>query len=246
MLLHGLGLNKTALTGAAIVLEEKFISYIAIDLPGHGYAKDIKVSDLGEVAAYLEKILEKENINRVVVMGYSIGGLIGLYLSKHWSERVAALILVASPYEISIRTVKPFFVFIGFPVCMLVNTVVRWFSKTDPEVDFTQPTIMNSDFAVLWWSSIATSAQGAKNVMQAIGSASLITQLQTMACPLLLVEPLKDQFFSKKCYAKMKESAGGSLLRVNSSHNVMPKLSEITERAISDYPNISKAIFADL
>ncbi len=245
LMLHGLGLNKTAFSGTAAVLKEKNISFINIDLPGHGYAFDIRIENYSGFSDYIGQILDIENINRVVVMGYSIGGMVGLYLSKQWPERVKGLITIASPYEITTRTVRPLFIALGFPFCVLINTVVRLFAKTNPAVDFSKPSIMNNDLAMLWWSSIATSGKGANMAMKAIGSKSLLSCLEHMQCSYLMVAPKRDQFFSQKCYNLMIKLSGGQSLTVEGNHNIIPILWSITEAILTDYPEFRNLLQVD-
>jgi len=71
---------------------------IAIDLPGYGYSAraqdgDYSVAGLGEI---VPRVMDRLRIERAVVLGHSMGGLIAQWLALHYPERVERLILVDS------------------------------------------------------------------------------------------------------------------------------------------------------
>jgi 2-succinyl-6-hydroxy-2,4-cyclohexadiene-1-carboxylate synthase len=74
---------------------------LAVDLPGHGASLDLphpEAYTAGGAALGLLDLLDELNIERPVVVGYSMGGRLALYLALRHPERCAGLFLEsASP-----------------------------------------------------------------------------------------------------------------------------------------------------
>ena len=65
---------------------------LAIDLPGHGGSADVD-ADLAETAAL---VLEAAGVDRVALLGYSLGGRVALTLALAAPERVRRLVLLGA------------------------------------------------------------------------------------------------------------------------------------------------------
>jgi pimeloyl-ACP methyl ester carboxylesterase len=83
VLLHGLGANSQVWDGWAEVLATSWPGrWLAPDLPGHGFAPDLPPYSFGGMAAHVAELLPRGA--PVVVLGHSLGGVIGLALSSGW------------------------------------------------------------------------------------------------------------------------------------------------------------------
>jgi pyruvate dehydrogenase E2 component (dihydrolipoamide acetyltransferase) len=94
LLLHGFGadLNTWMFTQLA---ETRRV--IALDLPGHGgSAKAIAVGDAESLTEVVESALEALGVERVHLVGHSMGGALTASLALRKPERVASLTLIAS------------------------------------------------------------------------------------------------------------------------------------------------------
>lgn len=70
---------------------------ISFDIPGHGISEVIgEVHTMEFVADTLNALLEKLSINRVSVIGHSMGGYVALAFAKKYSEKVESLVLFHS------------------------------------------------------------------------------------------------------------------------------------------------------
>ena len=69
---------------------------VAPSLPGHGgraLPERMTVADFaGDVIAYMDR----EGIARDVITGYSFGGLVALYIARHYPQRVTAVVALAT------------------------------------------------------------------------------------------------------------------------------------------------------
>jgi 2-succinyl-6-hydroxy-2,4-cyclohexadiene-1-carboxylate synthase len=98
--LHGFMGNIHEFDEAIKLLSDDFY-YLTIDLPGHGETQvlgDDKFFNMQNTAQALIELLDKLNIPKCFLVGYSMGGRLALYLALHFPERFAKVILEsASP-----------------------------------------------------------------------------------------------------------------------------------------------------
>jgi pyruvate dehydrogenase E2 component (dihydrolipoamide acetyltransferase) len=98
LLLHGFGadLNTWMFTQPALAEGRRAI---ALDLPGHGgSAKQVTRADVQDasLAAVVDRALQVLGVERIHIVGHSMGGGIAIAFAHWQSERVASLTLIAS------------------------------------------------------------------------------------------------------------------------------------------------------
>ncbi len=96
LLLHGFGadLNSWMFTQPALSDGRRTI---ALDLPGHGgSAKDVGRGDVDALTDAVEAALRVLDIDRVHLVGHSMGGAVAAALAARQPDRVATLTLIAS------------------------------------------------------------------------------------------------------------------------------------------------------
>jgi len=96
LLLHGFGadLNTWMFTQPALAAGQRVI---ALDLPGHGgSAKDVGAGDAESLTGVVGAVLDALSVERVHLVGHSMGGAIAALLALRHGERVASLTLIAS------------------------------------------------------------------------------------------------------------------------------------------------------
>lgn len=99
VLLHGLSANHTTWLNLLPFFKNSGLNVLAPDLRGHGKSdksKDLRNYTMDAYTEDLAAILELENLNKVVLVGYSFGGLIALDFALKHPERVKKIILVSS------------------------------------------------------------------------------------------------------------------------------------------------------
>ncbi len=99
LLLHGLGATSDVWNGWRALLAESWPGqWIAPDLPGHGRSKTLPRYSFGSMAAAVAGLLEPDR--PIVVLGHSLGGVIGLTLASGWfGVRVEAAIALGVKVE---------------------------------------------------------------------------------------------------------------------------------------------------
>lgn len=100
LFLHGFMGNIDEFTEAIKLLGEDF-SYLTLDLPGHGKTPvldDTEYYKMEPTAQAIIKLLDELKIRQCFIVGYSMGGRLGLYLTLHFPERFIKVVLEsASP-----------------------------------------------------------------------------------------------------------------------------------------------------
>ncbi len=70
---------------------------IAVDLPGHGKSDLLSYPQtMEEAAKAVQKVLEREKINKAFIIGHSMGGYVGLEFLRHFPGTCAGLVLFFS------------------------------------------------------------------------------------------------------------------------------------------------------
>ena len=95
LLVHGLGGSSGNWVEVLPELVERY-RVIAVDLPGHaGSGPLARGATMDDFAAATAAVLEAEGVQRAVVAGHSLGGLVALRLARSRPELVRGLLLVA-------------------------------------------------------------------------------------------------------------------------------------------------------
>jgi pimeloyl-ACP methyl ester carboxylesterase len=94
LLIHGAGGSRLDWPGVLRRIPGSRV--LTVDLPGHGKSTGPGREQIADYAADLAGWLERLAIRRVVVVGHSMGGAIGLQLALAYPDRVAGLILLGA------------------------------------------------------------------------------------------------------------------------------------------------------
>ena len=89
--LHGWAMNSAVWQPCLQQLPD-WIRPLAIDLPGHGDSVDINAGTLDDYVEYVAQQI----IHPVILLGWSLGGLVSLRLAQRYPEKVSALFQVAT------------------------------------------------------------------------------------------------------------------------------------------------------
>jgi len=94
LLLHGIAVTRKMWIPQMISLSSSYW-LLAPDLPGHGSRRDEKFT-FEEAVAGLKDFLEKRNCEKVLVVGFSLGGYLASEFARHYLDKVNGLVLVGS------------------------------------------------------------------------------------------------------------------------------------------------------
>ncbi len=97
LLLHGAIGAKNQLIPLSEKLSDNFIVH-TINFAGHGGEPMPEYFSIEGFAKDVLNYLNKNNINRVTIFGYSMGGYIALYVAKHHPEKVNKIFTFATKF----------------------------------------------------------------------------------------------------------------------------------------------------
>ncbi|HLK11522.1 MAG TPA: alpha/beta fold hydrolase [Candidatus Binatia bacterium] len=96
LLVHGWLCNRTFWERQVHALRDRF-TVITVDLRGHGESsRPAKGYGVGALAGDLEALVRALGIPRVAIVGWSLGGMVALELTRRLGERASALGLVGT------------------------------------------------------------------------------------------------------------------------------------------------------
>lgn len=99
--LHGLSSNHTTWNVLTRALRPHRINILAVDQRGHGHSDKTKNHDWYKFPVFTEdlrRIIVKENLSKVILLGYSYGGFIALDFIDKYPEKVSCLILISTSH----------------------------------------------------------------------------------------------------------------------------------------------------
>lgn len=99
--LHGLSSNHTTWLKIMNALSRNHYNALALDMRGHGLSDKSKNKSWYKLSVFnddLKKIVEKEKINKFVLVGYSFGGSIAIDYAMRYPASLAGLILISTNY----------------------------------------------------------------------------------------------------------------------------------------------------
>lgn len=95
LLIHGLGSSGADWALQVAVLEKRF-RLIVPDLPGSGYSASLSVASIPRFAQALWALIDRLGLSHANIVGFSLGGAVGLEMALQRPERVARLALINS------------------------------------------------------------------------------------------------------------------------------------------------------
>lgn len=99
VLIHGVGLNKEMWGGQVVGLADTY-QVIVYDMLGHGASPRPPANiDLKGYAEQLLELLDHLHLQKVTVIGFSMGGLIARAFALHFPQRLEALVVLNSVFN---------------------------------------------------------------------------------------------------------------------------------------------------
>ncbi len=103
VLIHGSGLSHIVWS-----LHEQFYTslgynVLSLDLPGHGNSSGPSLKSIEEISDWIKSLINKINIKKIIIIGHSQGGLVGIDFSSRYPELTEKIILVANSYKMPVN-----------------------------------------------------------------------------------------------------------------------------------------------
>jgi pimeloyl-ACP methyl ester carboxylesterase len=93
VLLHGAGLDHRMWAGVSPALAAAGRRVLALDLPGHGRSGGSAPEEIVGSAAWVRRFLDAAEVDRVALVGFSMGALVALETAAQAPDRVRSLVL---------------------------------------------------------------------------------------------------------------------------------------------------------
>lgn len=95
ILLHGFCENSTCFHKQVLLLKDRY-NLLCIDLPGFGQSDVVEGLTMEQMADAVEEVLQYLHLDKVVMLGHSMGGYATLAYAKKYSSRLAGFGLLHS------------------------------------------------------------------------------------------------------------------------------------------------------
>lgn len=106
MFLHGAGLDHSSWVLQSRYFGHHGMNVLAIDLPGHGRSGGLPLADVGAMADWALEFASAAGMERLAVVGHSMGSLVALECAARAPGRISALAMLAVAYPMKVS--KPF------------------------------------------------------------------------------------------------------------------------------------------
>jgi pimeloyl-ACP methyl ester carboxylesterase len=97
--LHGSGLSHIVWSLSEQYFSNKNFNVLSIDLPGHGNSDGPCLESIEEIADWLEKVFDKLNLNKVILVGHSQGCLEALEYSYKYKKRLDKIVFIGGSHQ---------------------------------------------------------------------------------------------------------------------------------------------------
>ena len=177
VMLHGANGSGETLLPLADALRP-FAQVEAPNLIGHGGRPVPERLSVPELADDVVAYLDRRQIARAFVFGYSFGGYLALYLARHFPQRLSGICLLAVKHVLDAQTVQ------------------RWTNLADPErlrrPGNPRPAELSRTHYPQDWAAITTIN---RHLFEELGTNPALTEadLRSLALPALIVSSDQDQ-----------------------------------------------------
>ena len=103
LLMHGSGLTLIVWS-----LHEQFYSsqgfnVLSVDIPGHGNSEGPALKSIEEISDWIKALIIKADIKKIIIIGHSQGGLVGIDFASRYPELTDKIVLVSASYKMPVN-----------------------------------------------------------------------------------------------------------------------------------------------
>lgn len=239
--LHGWLNNWTIFKREINFFKRKSYPVLYLDLRGHGNSDkpdELKDYDLKYMVEDLNQILEKEEISSIILVGYSMGGMVAsLFALKH-KEKVSKLVLVNSYYKNPLFSpnIKHFDKNKKFARLlsdfMNSHEKFRWKAKRQPKTFDITKLKSKRDIIIFMHYMHNTPLPVFFATAEAMFNYDIRKEMNALTMPVLIIASNKDQFFPMSEEKFMAKNIPRSKISITEGTHtaVIKKPNEIAEK----------------
>jgi pimeloyl-ACP methyl ester carboxylesterase len=190
--IHGLGLNKDMWRYQINEFQKKYC-VLSYDLSGHGNSAVSKDDpSLAVFTKQLESLLSALNFSKVILIGFSLGGMIARHFTQTYQSMVKSLVILNSPHKrtsIAQAAVLNRYhqVSESGPSATIDDAIKRWFT-----IDFEENNKEKIDLVRSWILSNEPKAYSKNYWVLVDGVEEVIDKKGKISCPTLVIAASED------------------------------------------------------
>ena len=101
--MHGSGLNHIVWSLHEQFYASQGFNVLSVDLPGHGNSEGPSLKSIEKISDWIKSLMLKINIEKIIIVGHSQGGLVGIDFASRYSELIEKIVLVANSYKMPVN-----------------------------------------------------------------------------------------------------------------------------------------------
>jgi len=254
LFLHGSNNNLTMFNEYRKFFDKRGIGSIAIDLRGDGKSTgsmDVSFYDIDNYCLDIEQIMKKENVDKISLVGFSIGGLVAQHFAATRPKKTEKIVLISSSYDVNktFCTTKPRKIFfiastILKKAFISYNKIKQRFGTTNklfyPNYS-SEEVKQKSDFSYLMMfygnhptNYLQRALQFSKNARKW----NTEEDTKKIQCPTLIVQGNKDRLIPKQTayqLEKMIKTSGKPIIIQEGTHSMIYKKANQIVNKISEF-----------
>ena len=103
LLIHGSGLTHIVWSLHEQFYTSQGFNTLSVDLPGHGNSTGPSLESIEKISDWINLLMLKINIKKIIVVGHSQGGLVGIDFASRYPNLIEKLVLVANSYKMPVN-----------------------------------------------------------------------------------------------------------------------------------------------
>jgi len=103
LLMHGSGLNHIVWSLHEQFYASQGFNVLSVDLPGHGNSEGPSLKSIEKISDWIKSLMLKINIEKIIIVGHSQGGLVGIDFASRYPELIEKIVLVANSYKMPVN-----------------------------------------------------------------------------------------------------------------------------------------------
>jgi len=103
LLMHGSGLTHIVWSLHEQFYASQGFNVLSVDLPGHGNSEGPSLKSIEKISDWIKSLMLKINIEKIIIVGHSQGGLVGIDFASRYPELIEKIVLVANSYKMPVN-----------------------------------------------------------------------------------------------------------------------------------------------
>jgi pimeloyl-ACP methyl ester carboxylesterase len=101
--MHGSGLTHIVWSLHEQFYASQGFNVLSVDLPGHGNSEGPSLKSIEKISDWIKSLMLKINIEKIIIVGHSQGGLVGIDFASRYPELIEKIVLVANSYKMPVN-----------------------------------------------------------------------------------------------------------------------------------------------